>query len=73
MPTSDQQEGAHLGGGKYAAWNGQRVVLFTVQGHTEAPQSIVLEPEELGRFMDWLHDTIQRNPEGTVFTRRDTP
>lgn len=72
MPTSDQQE-VHLGGGNYAAWDGRRVTLMAVQSHTEAPQSIVLEPEELGRFMDWLHDTIQRNPEGKVFTRDDAP
>ena len=72
MPTSNRLEGVHLGGGKYAAWNAQRVVLFSAS-HTEAPQSIVLEPEELGKFMDWLHDIIQSNPEGTVFTRDDAP
>jgi len=66
MPDSDPQE-VHLGGGNYAGWDGRRVTLMAVQSHTEA--SIVLEPEELGRFMDWLHDIIQSNPEGTVFTR----
>lgn len=71
MPASDQQE-APLGGSNYVLWDGRRVVLFTV-GHTEALQRIVLEPEELGRFMDWLHDIIQSNPEGTVFTRDDAP
>ena len=36
-------------------------------------QSVTLSPEVLGQFMDWLHDTIQANPEGTVFTRDDAP
>jgi hypothetical protein len=70
MPTSDQQE-VHLGGGNYAGWDGRCVVLVAEQSHTSA--SITLEPEELGRFMDWLHDLIQSNPEGAVFTRRDAP
>jgi hypothetical protein len=72
MPTSDPQ-GVHLGGGNYAAWNGQRVTLSAVQGDTETWHSVILEPEELGRFMDWLHDIIQANPEATVFTRSDAP
>jgi len=70
MPTSDPQE-VHLGGGNYAAWDGRRVTLMAEQSYTQA--SISLEPEELGRFMDWLHDLIQRNPEGAVFTRDDAP
>ena len=70
MPTSDPQK-AHLGGSNYVWWDGRRVVLASVQSHTLA--QIVLKPEELGRFMDWLHDLIQSNPEGTVFTRDDAP
>ena len=72
MPTSDPQD-VHLGGPNYVDWDGRRVVLFALQSHTQEPCRIVLEPEELGRFMDWLHDLIQRNPEGTVFTRDDAP
>jgi hypothetical protein len=68
--VSDPQQ-VHLGGNAYVAWDGRCVTLMAVQSHTEA--SIVLEPEELGRFMDWLHDIIQSNPEGTVFTRDDAP
>ena len=71
MPTSDPQE-VHLGGPNYAAWDGRRVVL-SARHNVEAWHSVSLEPEELGRFMDWLHDLIQSNPEGKVFTRSDAP
>jgi hypothetical protein len=36
-------------------------------------QSITLSPEAMGEFMDWLHDIIQSNPEGKVFTRDVAP
>jgi len=63
----------YLGEGLYVAWTGKDVTFSQVQGHTEELKTIGLSPEVLGRFMDWLHDTIQSNPEGAVFTRDGAP